>query len=210
MKKAILPLTLLALFILFTILVKTVDVSAIGPLGSKVGFATLNGMARDLIGQNAFCYSLTKILGLFAILTVALEALYGIAQVAKRKSLFKADRKIITLGIVYFALFVCYAAFEKLALNFRPVLEDSKLAASYPSSHTMLIVTVFGCTYFFVSKALKNAALKKAIMALCIIFCIVAVIGRLLSGVHWLTDIAGGLLISCFFISVYKKSYAAV
>ena len=202
MKKAILPVTFLIVFIVFTVLVKTIDVSAIGPLGSAVGFSTLNAWARDALGQNGFCYSLTQILGGLALLTAFAEALMGCIQLVKRKSLLKVDRRLIVLGLVYIAMIVLYFAFEKFPVNFRPVLEEGLLAPSYPSSHTMVILTVFGSTFFFAG-ILKNFTVRTIVKTLCIIFVIAATAGRLLSGVHWLTDILGGVLVSAFLVSSY-------
>ena len=58
-KRKNMKVVLILLFIIVTmyiILVKTVDVQAIGPNGSVVGFATINGWFHQMIGLNDTWY----------------------------------------------------------------------------------------------------------------------------------------------------------
>ena len=74
-------------FIVFTILVKTVDVQPLGAEASLIGFAGLNTAIFNLLGTNAFCYKLTQAFGLLAILVAGTFAVIGALQLIKRKSL---------------------------------------------------------------------------------------------------------------------------
>ena len=191
-------------FIVFTVLVKFVDVQPVGAEASLIGFANLNTAVFQLLGTNDFCYRLTQCLGIVAIATAARYAIDGFIQLIKRKSLFKVDREILMVGIIYAIVIILYVLFEKLAINYRPIITDEGLEASYPSTHTMLILTVFGTAIPLAGKYIKNpkaATLEKICL---IIFMWVTVVCRLLSGVHWFTDIIGGLLISLALISLYK------
>ncbi|SFI92340.1 undecaprenyl-diphosphatase [Treponema bryantii] len=191
-------------FIIFTVLVKFVDVQPVGAEASLIGFANLNTAVFQLLGTNDFCYRLTQCLGIVAIATAARYAIDGFIQLIKRKSLFKVDREILMVGIIYAIVIILYVLFEKLAINYRPIITDEGLEASYPSTHTMLILTVFGTAIPLAGKYIKNpktATLEKICL---IIFMWVTVVCRLLSGVHWFTDIIGGLLISLALISLYK------
>lgn len=192
-------------FIVFTILVKTVDVQPLGAEASLIGFAGLNTAIFNLLGTNAFCYKLTQAFGLLAILVAGTFAVIGALQLIKRKSLLKVDRQIITVGIVYAIVIILYVLFEKLALNYRPVVLEEGLEASYPSTHTMLILTILGTAVSLIGKYIKNDKLALAGKIGCIIIMWLTVICRLLSGVHWFTDITGGLLISLCLISLYKS-----
>lgn len=196
--KVISATALMILFILFLILIKTVDVAPIGPNGSEVGFSTLNGAVHDAIGIHMGWYKLTQVFGILAILTVAAFAVLGVLQLIVRKSLFKVDALILTAGVLYAMMFVLYVLFEKAAVNFRPIIMpgETELEASFPSSHTMLICTVMGSAIILLKKYVKNPALLLGLRALCIIVITLTVIGRFVSGVHWMTDIIGGVLLS--------------
>ncbi len=191
-------------FIIFTVLVKFVDVQPVGAEASLIGFANLNTAVFQLLGTNDFCYRLTQCLGIVAIATAARYAIDGFIQLIKRKSLFKVDREILMVGIIYAIVIILYVLFEKLAINYRPIITDEGLEASYPSTHTMLILTVFGTAIPLAGKYIKNPKASTLEKICLIIFMWVTVVCRLLSGVHWFTDIIGGLLISLALISLYK------
>nr|MCR5154745.1 phosphoesterase PA-phosphatase [Lachnospiraceae bacterium] len=74
-----------AVSVLFTILVKTVGVKDVGPAGTSVGFAGLNVFIFNLVGQGTFFYLVTKIIGLFAIVTVGAFGLLGLYMLIKEK-----------------------------------------------------------------------------------------------------------------------------
>lgn len=206
MKKYISPSILLFCFIVFTILVKFIDVQAIGPQSSLVGFATINAAVHVFLGEHHFWYILTQLLGVLAILVAGAFAVFGFVQLIKRKSFLKVDRSLIVLGIIYIAVIVLYVLFEKLAVNYRPVITDEGLEPSYPSTHTMLILTIFGTARYALKQYIKNEKLFFTLQILCLVIMILTIAGRLISGVHWFTDIIGGLLISASLISYYSRS----
>lgn len=196
---------LLVLFaIVYTILVKLVDVQAVGVNGTNLGFATINTKIFNLIGENQFWYNVTYILGLVALLVIGIYGLIGVIQLIKRKSLFKVDKEIILLGIFYVVVIATYVLFEKVIINYRPILEDGIMEASYPSSHTLLAVCVFGSSIIINRKLFKNNITKIANVFL-FVFIVVMVVGRLISGVHWFTDILGGVIISIALLMIYKS-----
>ena len=180
-----------AVFIAFTILVITVDVQAIGPNGSEVGFATINKAVFEAFGQNNFFYVLTELLGKTAILVCVIFGCVGAYQLFTRKSLMKVDKKIVYLGIFYIIVIAFYVVFNKVVVNYRPILEaDGSLEASYPSSHTVLAICVFITA--FMQKQLNPKGTKqeeKVNVLLSIILPVIMLVGRLLAGIHWFTDI---------------------
>ena len=206
MKKYISPSILLFCFIVFTFLVKFIDVQAIGPQSSLVGFATINAAVHGFLGEHHYWYILTQLLGVLAILVAGAFAVFGFVQLIKRKSFLKVDRSLIVLGIIYIAVIVLYVLFEKLAVNYRPVITDEGLEPSYPSTHTMLILTIFGTARYALKQYIKNEKLFFTLQILCLVIMILTIAGRLISGVHWFTDIIGGLLISASLISYYSRS----
>ena len=203
-KKQIMISTMLfLLFVIFTILVKTIDVKPIGPNSTNVGFSTLNGFMLNKIGVNMIFYQITEVLGLIPILIAALYGIKGIIQLLKRKSLFKVDSEIIILGIFYAITIIIYLFFEKFIVNYRPVLMDGKLEASYPSSHTMISIFISLSAIIVNRYLIKNSNMNKKINVFILIVMFLIVIGRTISGVHWFSDILGGLLISAFLVKSF-------
>ena len=195
--------SLFAVFVLWTVLVCFVDVRAIGPQGSSVGFATLNGYIHDLTGVNMRLYVITDWLGLVPIGVAFGFAVLGLVQWIKRKSLLKVDRSILTLGGFYIVVMAAYILFEIVVINYRPTLIGGYLEASYPSSTTMLVMCVMPTAMMQFSKRIKNELFRRCVMFIIIAFIVFMVIGRLVSGVHWITDIIGGALFSTSIVLMY-------
>lgn len=196
----------IAVFALWTVLVKTVDVGAIGPRGSKVGFSTLNGLVRELFGTNMPLYVITDWLGLVPIFTALCFALLGLFQWIKRKSLRLVDGSILALGAFYVGVIAVYILFEFVVINRRPVLIEGYLEASYPSSTTMLVTCVMPTAMMQLHSRIKTVRLRRAALTAIGAFTVFMVIGRLISGVHWLTDIIGGLLFSVGAVMLYRAA----
>lgn len=191
------------MFVLWTLMVRFVDVRVIGPDGSSVGLATLNGFVHDHIGSNMFLYAVTDWLGLVPIGTAFVFAVLGLTQLIKRKSLLEVDRSIIALGVLYVVVVLTYFFFEAVVVNYRPILIDGRLEASYPSSTTMLVLCVMPTAAMQLNARIKCKPLRRCLIIAIIAFIAFTVVGRLLSGVHWITDIIGGALISAGLVTMY-------
>ena len=194
---------LLAVFVLWTVLIRFVDVEAIGPRQSSVGFATLNGYIHNLTGVNMSLYIITDWLGLVPIGVAFGFAVLGIVQCIKRKSLLKVDRSILTLGGFYIVVIALYILFEIVVINYRPTLIDGYLEASYPSSTTILVMCVMPTAMMQLRTRIKNDLFRRCVMLTITAFITFMVIGRLVSGVHWITDIIGGALLSTAIVLMY-------
>ena len=188
--------SLLIAFVLWTMLVRFVDVWAIGPQKSNVGFATLNEYVHNLTGVNMSLYVITDWLGLVPIGFAFGFAVLGLVQWIKRKSILKVDRSILTLGGFYIVVMAVYILFEIVVINYRPVLINGYLEASYPSSTTMLVMCVMPTAMIQLRPRIKNDVFRRYVMLVIAAFIAFTVIGRLVSGVHWITDIIGGALLS--------------
>ena len=193
----------LAAFVLWTVLVCFIDVRAIGPRGSSVGFATLNGYVHNLTGVNMSLYVVTDWLGIVPIGVVFAFAVLGLVQWIKRKSLLKVDRSILTLGVFYTVVMAVYILFEIVVINYRPTLIGGYLEASYPSSTTMLVMCVMPTAMMQFGPRIKNDLFRKCVTFTIAVFIAFMVIGRLVSGVHWITDIIGGALLSTAIVLTY-------
>ena len=204
MKKRNLLFSVLFLFlaILFTILVQVVDVQAIGPNGSLVGFATINQLVFDTLKTNDTLYHLTEWVGILPIFIALLYALVGFGELIKTKDLRKVDKNLLSLAVFYIVVIAVYVFFEIYEVNYRPILMDGVLEASYPSSHTMMAICICGSS-LFISKRIFKAQFAKGLNLLSILVMIFLVVGRLVSGVHWFTDILGGILISGTLLMIF-------
>ena len=196
-------ITMVCAFIIWTFLVKTADVKAIGPEGSCVGFASLNGFFHKLTGVNFDLYILTDWLGLVPVCFMFCFAMLGFFQLIKRKNLFKVDKDILMLGGFYIVMAAVYLFFENFVINYRPVLINGILEASYPSSTTLLVTCVMPSSAILLNRKIKNSGSRKTAVFLISIFSAFMVIARLVSGVHWLTDIIGGLILSAGLVFSY-------
>ena len=207
MKKKYLCISISSLlaFVLWTLLLRLVDVRAIGPEGSSVGFATLNGFVHELTGVNWLLYTVTDWLGLVPIGVAFGFAILGLIQLIKRKSLLRVDRSILALGVFYIIVVAVYLFFEIVVINYRPVLIEGCLEASYPSSTTMLVTCVMPSAAMQAKERIKNKALRQGVIIIIIAFIAFMVVARLLSGVHWITDIIGGALFSLGVVMAYKS-----
>ncbi|MBR3863030.1 MAG: phosphatase PAP2 family protein [Clostridia bacterium] len=196
-------LALLIVFALWTALLRFIDVQPIGPQGSTVGFAALNGYVHELTGVNWLLYTVTDWLGLVPIAVALGFAILGLVQLIKRRSLRKVDHSILVLGGFYIVVMAVYILFEMVIINYRPTLVDGYLEASYPSSTTMLVMCVMSTAMMQFSNRIKNGVFRRCVMLTITVFIAFMVIGRLVSGVHWITDIIGGALISTGLVLTY-------
>lgn len=205
-------LLLCAAFFLYTLLVKTVDCAPIGPANTVVGFSHLNGAVHRLVGVHSFWYEATEFLGLAAFFPALMFAFLGLYQLLNRKSLCRVDAVLYLLAGLYVMTAVCYFFFEVVVINRRPVLMPGELLpeASYPSSHTLLSCVIPGSAIMVLPQYLKKRNTCNALQVLLGIVLAVLVIGRLLSGVHWLTDILGGILLSLCLLETFRAVRASV
>lgn len=196
------------LFAVLIILVRFVDVQAIGPEGTRIGLSHLNRFVFEMLGVHLLWYEITDWLGIAAIGTAILFAVAGLAQWVKRKSIWKVDREILVLGGLYLILIGLYVLFELAVVNHRPIVMPGSIhpEASFPSSHTMLVCVIMGSAMPILRKYVKRNALCSALRVLCTAIIGITVIGRLISGVHWFTDVLGGILISVILLNLYSES----
>ena len=194
---------MLGAFVLWTAALRRIDVQAIGPRGSRVGFAAVNGWFHELTGVHMSLYQLTDWLSLVPLGFIVGFGLVGLIQWIRRKHLRSVDFSILVLGGFYVVVLAAYGFFERFVVNYRPVLIEGILEASYPSSTTMLVMCVVPTAMMQLNVRIKSAAFRRCIASLLTGFLVFMVAGRLVSGVHWLTDIIGGALLSAGLVMLY-------
>ena len=203
-KEFFIGVSCIGIFALWTFLIQTIDVKPKGVNGTEIGFATINTWLHSLTGVNMTLYTITDWAGLVPVFVCIAFGFVGLIQLIKRKSLLSVDFDIIALGIYYVIVIGGYLIFEMIPINYRPIRIKGFMEASYPSSTTLLVLSVMPTLAFEVEKRIKNTAIKRIITIITVIFTIFMVVGRLISGVHWLTDIIGSIFLSMGLFYIYK------
>ena len=98
-KNIIISVSLFIISIIYTVMVKYVDVKQIGPNNSSVGFSGINKWFSNLIGSNMTIYKISELLGYIIMLLVLIYGFIGLYQFVKRKKITKVDKEIIILPI---------------------------------------------------------------------------------------------------------------
>lgn len=195
---------LLTAFIIWTILIRRIDVQYVGPNGTAVGFATVNVWFHHSTGVHMLIYTITDWLGLVPIIICGCFGAFGLVQLVKRKSLLMVDSDILLLGIYYVLVILGYLLFEMVTINYRPILIEGNLEASYPSSTTLLVLSVMPTLKYQIDRRVVRGTIRKAITVFVILFSAFMVIGRTISGVHWATDIIGSVFLSSGLFMIYR------
>jgi undecaprenyl-diphosphatase len=194
----------IALFIVWTILIGVIDVKPVGVNKTTIGFATINTWFHNLTKVNMTLYNITDWAGLVPVFICMVFGMLGLFQLIKRRSLLKVDFDIIVLGVYYVIVILGYLVFEMIPINYRPILINGFMEASYPSSTTLLVLSVMPTVVFQCNKRLQSQKTKKLIELITVVFSLFMVVGRLASGVHWLTDIIGSCFLSAGLFYIYK------
>ena len=197
-------LIMTAIAVIMTILVATVDVQPVGVEGTDIGFATINTGFFNRFGESKAFYTISKIAGLFCFAIAGGFGLFFCIQLIQRKSIQKVDRNLTVLILLYLATVIVYLLFEKFAINYRPVLRDKGLESSYPSTHVMLAYVIVVSAVDQWNIYIRKENLLTIAVAGSFLILAVVIVCRLLSGVHWLTDIIGGILIGDMLIAWYR------
>lgn len=207
-KNNITSITMIILAVIYTILVKIIDVAPIGPNNSEVGFSKINGFFHNLLGSNMTIYKITEILGIIPLLMAGIYAIIGLVELIKRKSLTKVDYEIYALAGLYVVVLGLYVFFEKCIINYRPILIDGVLEASYPSSHTLMALCICGSS-IIVNKRIFHKKIFNLENKLSIFLMITIILGRFISGVHWFSDIIGAIFISLALLSSFYTAISS-
>lgn len=203
-RKILIGFVFLTAFAIFTILVQTVDVKPLGVNGTNIGFSTINCMIHKLSGVNMTLYTITDWAGFVPIFVAFSFSIVGLAQLIKRKSLIKVDADILILGVYYIVIATLYVVFEMIPVNYRPIRINGFVEVSYPSSTTLLVMSVMLTFAEQICRRGKTGIVKTTAYLLITLFSMFMVAGRLVSGVHWLTDILGSVIMSVGLYYIYK------
>ena len=192
-------------FVLWTVLIRHVDVQPAGVNGTDIGFAAVNVWFHKLTGVHMWLYTITDWLGLVPIVVCICFGILGLVQLIRRKSLMKVDADILLLGVYYILVILGYLIFEMIPINYRPILIEGAMEASYPSSTTLLVLSVMPTLWFQAERRIRKPSVRNVLIVFSVLFSAFMVIGRLTAGVHWLTDIIGAILLSAGLYLLYRS-----
>ena len=207
------PSILLVVFVVFTILVKTVDVAYVIPGNYKIGFESFNFKLQNKVlelGRQAPMKKLSDILLYISIASCLIYAAIGVYQLIKTKSFFKVNYRLYMLALTYVSIVVIYFLFEILKVNYSPYLVEG-LKPSYPSTHVFIGCTLVCINVYSAIEMLhinkENNWLKGVGYLAGLVICGAIIVSRSLSARHWATDIIGSILLICFIVSLYIALY---
>ena len=192
--------------VLLTVSLLFIDKKAVGPNGSEVGFAGLNTAVAGNITPSKTWDKISDVLIAGIVASGAIFAVMGLVQWIGRKSFKKVDWNIKMLGVVYAVLALLYVVFEKLiVINHRPLLVNEALEVSFPSTHTLIAVTLALTVVLTLKDYIKNKKVRVALTCGLVLLAIITAMGRILAGMHWTTDVLGGLLYGATLVSLYAN-----
>ena len=192
----VLGLTALVAFVIWTLVVTFVDVN-------RVGLSHVNQFFWQLCGTSAIWKQLTDVLGFCLVGIVLVFIFWQVEQWICRKSWRRIDKNLLLLNVICLGLVITYIFFEIVVINVRPESGNGIIKASYPSSHVMLFATLLPILIWQVWYYIKSRFWCVVLTVILWTILVIGVVGRLLSGVHWFTDIVAGVLISCFWVGLY-------
>ena len=109
------------------------------------------------------------------------------------------------LGLVPIIICMCFGVLGLAQLiKRRSLLTVDSDILLYPSSTTLLVLTVMPTLKYQADRRIANPVIREVITVFVIVFTAFMVIGRLISGVHWATDIAGSVFLSSGLFMIYR------
>lgn len=164
----------------------------------------MNDAIFNFFGENKTLDKISDVLLIAMLAIVAGFALSGLVQLIKRNKLKKVDSEILAMVPSLLLLVAVYFVFEKIwVLNYRPILINGIAEPSFPSTHTLIAVTVLGMTMMALPKYIKNRKQRILIDVLALIAMAAMAFLRVASGMHWMTDVLGGVIFGIDLVLVY-------
>lgn len=198
----IVALAAFAGFAVLIILLSCADVR-VAPNGGKIGLGKMNITVSYALGYGETWYKISKILGYVVLAAAVFNVAVTVWQYFKRKKLIAVDREFLCLCGLYAAVAVVYVAFELFPVNFRPTSSGNNLEASFPSSHALLALTVCGSSAIVAFRKIGSRPWRIAAITAESVLAVALVASRTLSGVHWITDVIGSVILSVALVSCF-------
>ena len=144
---------------------------------------------------------ITNIILLSSFVTLAVFVVLGLYQWISRKSLKKVDKHLLWMPLPLALMAIVYVVFDKLwILSTRP---DGSGEPSFPSTHVMVVTTIFLLTAIAIRKYIKSRTMRVVLDILMLALITLVCFGRVLANMHWVSDVIGGLIFAVIFAVIY-------
>ncbi len=151
---------------------------------------------------------ITNIILITALITLGIFVILGLCQWISRKSLKKVDKELLWFPLPLALMAITYVVFDKfLILNTRP---DGSGEPSFPSTHVMVVTTIFLLTAVILPKYIKSKIACLVLYLLMLAFVILNGVGRVLANKHWTSDVLGAVGFSFIFVAIYCLIYQLI
>ena len=145
---------------------------------------------------------ITNITLILSILTLATFMVLGLYQWITRKSIKKVDKQIRWMLLPVALMVITYFIFEFFPVNTRP---NGSGESSFPSTHTMIVATIFFVTTLILPKYIKSKTTRIILEILMFICISLTCTGRVLANLHWPIDVIGALAFAFIFSEIYYQ-----
>ena len=183
------------LLLIFLIVLFILDLTLVISGNTEVFDNTIYLLVRNF--NNVYFDNFFKFITMFGNPKVVIIILLILNILLSRKDALICDILSITSVITNFII-------KNLVMRDRPnVLRLIKQGGySFPSGHAMISIMLYGYLFYLVHKRITNKKLKFLLQFFIIIFIFLLCISRIYVGVHYATDIIGGVLLGLFLLNL--------
>lgn len=195
----------LVLFNILMILLCFVNVKEVEPFG-KIGLYGFNNTYRH--DYNKTLDIISDVLLYLSIAAFVAAVVYFAYGLIKNK-FKKVDYRLLVYFIITVCVVITYLIFDHVVkLNNRPNIIDGELEGSFPSTHVLMATYLLLplTTLFFKEgreKDTKKIDLDTIVTTIAFVIIGAMFVLRLWSGMHWMTDCIGGVLLGVFYFGFY-------
>lgn len=146
---------------------------------------------------------ITNIVLIIAFITIGIFAVLGIYQWIKRGSFEKIDKQIRWMPVPLFLVALTYLIFDKLwIVSVRP---NGSGEPSFPSTHALIVTTVFFIATIILPKYIKNKTARIILEILMVVGIGLTCTGRVLANLHWPLDVIGAIIFAYIYSEIYYQ-----
>ena len=143
----------------------------------------------------------TDVILISALAVFAIFVWLGIFQWIRRKSFLKIDKNLLWAFLPLILLAIVYFLFDKVfILNVRP---NGTGEPSFPSTHVMVVATIFFMVAINLKKYITNAYIRYFLHIVMLALVALVSYGRVAANMHWISDVLGGLGFAAIFAVIY-------
>ena len=145
--------------------------------------------------------TITNIILILSIILILFFLGLGVYELIKKRSIKKVDPRLTWLPLPLALMTLTYFLFDKVwILNVRP---NGSGEPSFPSTHVMVVTTIFFVVTIILPKYIKNKTTRLIIEIIMAIMISLTAVGRVMSGMHWVADVLGAIVFGFLFSEIY-------